>query len=108
MVEQIKAVVADLSAKDWHQRDRAADALLKLGPAVMGVLKTLRPGQPPEGQKQIDTILKSLDEAKKAAKAPPPPPRQVDPLAPQVEQEVREKDEVLPDNAPAPNPPPAN
>lgn len=111
MVEQIKAVVAELSAKDWRQRDRATDSLLKLGPGVAGVLKSLRPGQPAEGQKQIDAILKSLEEARKAAKAPPPPPTvPADPLAPQVEQDVRRAADVAePEDAPEPAPaPPPN
>ena len=74
VMDRIKGLISDLGATDWKQRDRAAEQLRSLGPVAAGVLTELRQGQRPEIQKQIETILKSFDEAKKAAEAPKPPP----------------------------------
>jgi hypothetical protein len=67
MLERIKSVVAELSNPDWKTRERAAGQLRALGQCTVGVLKQLRDGQPPEAQKQIDTILKALEQDKIAA-----------------------------------------
>jgi hypothetical protein len=102
-MRQIKAAVAELAAKDWKRRDRAADQLLHLGPGIAGVLKSLRPEQPPEGQKSIDVLVKQLEDARKAAKAPPPPPMAA-PVAPNGPADV-DGGELAPVAVPAPNPP---
>ncbi len=60
MLQRIKAIVADLNADDWKQRDAAQEQLLKIGPAVIGTLKSLRDQQPPEAQQRIDSVLKQL------------------------------------------------
>lgn len=69
MVERIKAVMKDLSAEDWRQRERAEQQLVAMGTSVIPVLKDLREGQPLEAQQRIDSILKSLD-TKSATPAP--------------------------------------
>lgn len=69
MVERIRAVVADLSAEDWKQRERAEQQLVQMGPVVTGVLRELLPAQPPEAQQRIESILKQV-----SMRTPPPPP----------------------------------
>jgi hypothetical protein len=61
MVDRIKAIVADLNADDWKQRDAAEKQLLAIGPGAVGTLKSLRDAQPPEAQQRIDSVLKRLD-----------------------------------------------
>jgi len=63
MVEQIRAIVEQLSDPDWKKREEAARQLQSLGISAVRVLRELRDGQPPEAQKQIDTILKSIADA---------------------------------------------
>jgi len=60
MNDRIKALVAELNAEDWKQRDRAAADLTTLGSVVIGTLKELRPSQPPEAQQRIDQILAAV------------------------------------------------
>ncbi len=64
MVDKIKANVAQLNADDWKTRDRAEAELTAMGPAVVSVLKQLRPSQPPEAQQRIDQILASVSKKK--------------------------------------------
>lgn len=64
MVERIKAVVAELNAEDWTQRERAEAQLVSMGSAVISVLKELSASQPPEAQQRIDSILKALEKGK--------------------------------------------
>jgi hypothetical protein len=61
MLEQIKTVVADLSAEDWKQRDLAEAQLVSMGPSVAAVLKQLRASQPAEAQQRIDSVLKQVE-----------------------------------------------
>lgn len=61
MLEQIKAVVKDLNAEDWKQRDLAESQLVAMGPSVAAVLKQLRTSQPAEVQQRIDSILKQVE-----------------------------------------------
>jgi hypothetical protein len=49
-----------LSAEDWHQRDNAEAALTTMGPAVIGVLRQIRPTAPPEAQQRIDAIIRKV------------------------------------------------
>jgi hypothetical protein len=62
MVEQIKAVVADLNAADWKQRDQAEAQLVRMGAGTTAVLKQLRTSQPAEVQQRIDSVLKQLED----------------------------------------------
>ena len=64
MIQQIKLVVASLSADDWKQRDQAQNQLSAMGPLVAIVLKQLLPSQPPEAQQRIETILKQFADKK--------------------------------------------
>ena len=64
MFEQIKTVVADLSAEDRKQRDFAESQLIQMGPSVAAVLKQIRASQPVEAQQRIDSILKQVGEKK--------------------------------------------
>lgn len=64
MVDKIKSNVAQLNADDWKTRDRAEAELTAMGPAVVSVLKQLRPTQPPEAQQRIDQILASVAKKK--------------------------------------------
>ncbi len=78
VLDRIKSIVGELADPDWKHRDRAADQLRGLGPAVGPVLKKLKVSQPPEAQKQIDVILKGFEESRKAREQqnvrPPQPP----------------------------------
>jgi len=60
MVKDIQATAADLGADDWRQRDRAEAKLGSMGPAVIGVLKDIRPKLDAEAQQRIDSIIKKL------------------------------------------------
>jgi hypothetical protein len=61
MVDRIKAMVAELSADDFKQRERAEQQLVAMGPAVSAVLKQLSGAQSPEAQQRIESILKQLE-----------------------------------------------
>jgi hypothetical protein len=61
MIDRIKAVVADLSADDWKQRERAEAQLVAMGPVVAGVLKDMSSSVSPEAQQRIDSVLKQLE-----------------------------------------------
>jgi hypothetical protein len=60
MVKQIQDAAANLGNEDWRQRDNAEAALTTMGPAVIGVLRQLRPTAQPEAQQRIDAIIKKL------------------------------------------------
>jgi hypothetical protein len=70
MMDRIKAIVADLNADDWKQRDAAEDQLVKIGVGVGPTLKALRDQQPPEAQQRIDSVLKKLANLRASAGAP--------------------------------------
>jgi hypothetical protein len=74
MIDRIKAVVADLNADDWKQRDRAEASLVGIGPIAISVLKELRGGQPPEAQQRIDSIVKELEKQRDGARGSAPKP----------------------------------
>ena len=57
---KIRALVAQLSADDWKQRDEAEATLVQMGPPIIGALQLLLPDQPPEGQQRISAIIKQL------------------------------------------------
>ena len=102
LLDRIKSIVGELADPDWKHRDRAADQLRGLGPSVSSVLKKLKVSQPPEAQKQIDTILKGFEEARKAREQQnthpvPRPEAQPLPAVPAAPQEL-----VPAPNAPAP------
>jgi hypothetical protein len=61
MVDQVKAIVAKLSADDWKQREQAEAQLVSMGAAIVPVLKELNGAQPPEAQQRIDSVLKQLE-----------------------------------------------
>lgn len=63
MIERIKAIVADLNADDWKQRDAAEKQLVDIGPGVVATLKAMRDKQTPEAQQRIDSVLKQLEKA---------------------------------------------
>lgn len=46
VIEKIKAIVADLNAEDWKQRDQAEAQLISLGQAVVGVIKQMHRPSP--------------------------------------------------------------
>jgi hypothetical protein len=73
MVDKIKAIAVDLSADDWKQRDEAEASLESLGSPVIGVLKDLRPNEPPEAQERIDAIIKQLSGSDSGNKPPSDP-----------------------------------
>ena len=63
VLERIKAVVTELNAEDWKQRDRAEAQLVSMGPPVVGTLRQLRDAQPPEAQQRIDSVLRKLEKS---------------------------------------------
>ena len=64
MVDKIKQAVAQLNADEWKARDRAEAELTAMGSVVSGVLKQMRPDQPPEAQQRIDQILAAVAKKK--------------------------------------------
>jgi hypothetical protein len=71
MVERVKAVVADLSADDWKQRERAEAQLVEMGPVIKGVLKQIAGSAPPEAQHRIDSVLREFEKKTAATSAQP-------------------------------------
>ena len=69
MVQQIKLVVANLSADDWKQRDQAQNQLTAMGPMIAVVLKQLLPSQPPEAQQRLEAVLKQFADKKSSGGA---------------------------------------
>jgi len=69
--EKVKAIVAQLSADDWKQRDQAQSQLVAMGPAISGALKQMRAAQNPEAQQRIDAILKQFEKMPVGASAAP-------------------------------------
>lgn len=93
IAERARALVKDLGAADWRQRDRATAELLEIGPVAAGVLKAARGNQPPEGQARIDELLAKFEAMRKPKVATPAPLEPPAPGAPPV------------DGDEAPNPP---
>lgn len=62
VTDRIKALVAELNADDWKQRDRAEEQLTNMGVSVMGVLKALHAEQSPEAQQRIEQVLQRLEQ----------------------------------------------
>jgi hypothetical protein len=74
MVDRVKSIVADLSAEDWKQRERAEAQLLQMGPMVKSVLKQLSGSVPPEAQHRIDSVLGEFEKkSQPSAQATPDP-----------------------------------
>jgi hypothetical protein len=67
MVQRVREVVTRLSADDFKERESAEQELLKLGPAIIPVLRELRDAQGPEAQSRIDAVLKKLESVKSDA-----------------------------------------
>jgi hypothetical protein len=61
VIEKIKAIVLELSADDFKQRERAEQQLVAMGSVVSSVLKEMSASQPPEAQQRIESILKQLE-----------------------------------------------
>ena len=60
ILEKIKAIVTDLNADDFKQRDDAEHSLVKFGIGVIPTLRGMRESQTPEAQQRIDSVLKQL------------------------------------------------
>jgi hypothetical protein len=75
MVDRIKATVKELNAEDWKVRDHAEATLVAMGPVAIGVLKELRPSQPPEAQQRIDSVIKELEKQRDSAPKPTSGPK---------------------------------
>jgi hypothetical protein len=73
MAERIRAVVSELSAQDWKQREAAEAQLVSMGPAVAVILKELRNAQSPEAQQRIESVLKQLEKQQQGSAAPEAP-----------------------------------
>ena len=61
VADKIKALITQLNADDWKQREEAEKNLLAIGAPIVSTLKDLRAAQPPEAQQRIDSILKQLE-----------------------------------------------
>jgi hypothetical protein len=72
MVDRIKAIVAELNAQDFKQRDRAEAQLVSMGPVVAGVLKELSPTQTAEAQNRIEAVLRQLEKKPDVSGVPAP------------------------------------
>lgn len=64
---RVEALVKQLAATDWRQRDRATAEIVDVGPVAAAVLKSARARQPPEAQARIDEILAKFAAARKPA-----------------------------------------
>ena len=53
--------MADLGSDDFAKREQSQADLLKMGPAVLKVVKELKGGQSPEAQQRIDAVVKQLE-----------------------------------------------
>lgn len=71
MVDRIKAVVAELSAEDWKQRERAEAQLVTMGSSVVPILRELSGTLSLEAQQRIDSVLKQLEKKPAAGSAAP-------------------------------------
>ena len=65
MTQQIKAIVGNLAADDWKQRDQAQGQLAAMGPMISGTLKQMLAAQPPEAQQRIEAVLKQFADQRK-------------------------------------------
>jgi hypothetical protein len=61
MIDRIKAMVAELGADDFKQREQAEQQLIAMGPSVAAVLKQMSGAQSPEAQQRIESILKQVE-----------------------------------------------
>lgn len=95
MVKRVHEVVAKLSADDFKDREAAEQELLKLGPAIIPVLKEVRNAQGPEAQSRIDAVLKKLESAKSDAGAGPARPGGGRVVAQPVMEDDCEQDEQM-------------
>jgi hypothetical protein len=75
LMQKVKALVAQLNADDWKQRDDAQSQLAAMGSSVVNVLKKMRADLSPEAQQRIDTIVKQFDLDKVGAPIPAPAER---------------------------------
>ncbi|HEX2971546.1 MAG TPA: hypothetical protein VHP11_04400 [Tepidisphaeraceae bacterium] len=110
VIEGIKALVAELNADDWKQRDRAQERLVTMGSIVIPTLKQLRGEQSPEAQQRIDLMLKQLDKgaagpsnsqpAGAVAPVPPPPVLEVNEIEGDVDHLAMMNVDVLEVDAP--------
>lgn len=57
---QIKAIVSELNAEDFKQRESAEAKLVTMGEIVIPILRQLRDAQPLEAQQRIDSVLKKV------------------------------------------------
>lgn len=64
MVQRVREIVGRLSADDFKDREAAERELVKLGPAIIPVLRELRDAQGPEAQSRIEAVLKTLESVK--------------------------------------------
>jgi hypothetical protein len=88
VVESIKALIVQLNAEDWKQRDAAQEKLVTMGAVVINTLRQSRAGQSPEAQQRIDLILKQMGQVEKkpttkpaagnAGAVTPPVPQAID------------------------------
>jgi hypothetical protein len=88
MVERIKAVVLELNADDWKQRDRAEATLVGMGSVAAGILRELKASQPPEAQQRIDSVLKQLEKLDGSSAGAPEPAAEAGPAEPEVELQI--------------------
>jgi len=64
ITEKIRALVTQLNADDFQQRQKAQEGLMQMGTVVAGVLRELRTAQPEEAQARIDQILAAVEKKK--------------------------------------------
>ena len=68
VVDEIKALVAQLNADDWSSRQKAQEQLSAMGSMTTSVLRDLRPTQPEEAQSRIDQILAGMEQQQQKKK----------------------------------------
>ncbi len=73
VLAQVKGLVTDLCSSDGLRSDRAAEALKKMGPPIMGALKSLREGQSAIALSRIDGILSLFQSERNPSQAPSAP-----------------------------------
>ncbi len=70
VLTQVKELVTELCSSDGLRSDRAAEALKKMGPPIMGAMKSVRAGQSPIAQSRINEILSVFQSERNPSQTP--------------------------------------
>lgn len=74
VLAEVRGLVMELCRSDNLRSDRAAESLKKMGPPIMGALRSIREGQNANAQSRIDAILTVFQSERRPLPAPVAPP----------------------------------